>query len=77
MCKFNIGDKIVYIGYENNLSFYDDFFKKYNTYTIVQILNNGITFGLGIKEIGGYYSSNYFITLIEYRKLKLQKLELL
>jgi len=23
MCKFNIGDKIVYIVYENNLSFYE------------------------------------------------------
>ena len=67
-------DKVVYIGDTDNQTFYGLLFKKYKTYIVRGVITNGINSAIVIENIGGYYSTDSFILLSEYRKLKLKKL---
>ena len=76
---FRIGEKVVYMG---KCEVYNSL-KIFNIYTINNV-NLETTFynsceyifGFSEKSMGELYYSEFFIKLSEYRKLKLQKIEL-
>jgi len=73
-CKFKEGDKVIYrkeLSTDKLHSLYIYFFKNDNFYTIYKIDYEGVIY---LKEYPGGFDYTVFITLKDYRKLKLEKL---
>ena len=73
-CKFKVGEKVTYrkeLATDKQHNLYRYFFKNDKLYTIYKIDCDDIIY---LLEYPGGFDASVFITVQEYRKLKLEKL---